>query len=244
MIIVENGFAFRYPSIPSRYRANCKGEWGYFVTGETGNMNCLEAEKAGLLRGNYVEMAVTWIDKRTLSFLPHYENEVFTEIWGFPVAGEIKNAFAEKCTELSTFLIHRRSQDKLKGIVENFSRQAFNSWVNEGMIGDPNEYATSKACEAYFNNIFCFSFEAVETQYGKSFYIQTTHRPPVGDFEIAALSVAKQTYQQQISGNQVCTDNRLVENEMKCLGATTSKVLPMGENTAVTVPVANSRKSK
>ena len=217
MIVVENGFAFLFPEIPKRLRANCKGEWGYFVDGETGDMNCMEAEKQGLLRGKFVEMALTWMGERTLTFLPHYENEQFTEIWGLPTAGEIKNVYPEKSTELITFLIHRRSQDKLKAILADFGRKTFKSWVADGMKGDPNQYAEEKASEIYFNNIFRFEFEFVQNKKGPSFFIRTTHRPAATDFEIAALKVASNIYQNQLSGGTVCTDNRILLNEQQCL---------------------------
>jgi len=115
--------------------------------------------------------------ERILTFEPHYQNELFTEIWGLPTAGEMKAAFPEQCTELVTFLIHRRSQDKLKAIITDFGRETFKDWVNEGMKGDANQYAREKASEIYFNNIFRFEFEFVENKKGPSFFIRTSHRP-------------------------------------------------------------------
>ena len=79
-------------------------------------------------------MAICAITSRILTF-PFYENEQFTEIWGFTVGGEMKSHFHEKCSELSAFLIHRQSQDKLKSLVETFSQQVFNSCAEEGMPG-------------------------------------------------------------------------------------------------------------
>lgn len=212
--IVIDGFAFRIPSIPSRYRANCSREYGMFVTGETKGMNCSKAEKAGLTRGNFVEMAVCSIDSKILTFEPHYFNEPFTEVWGIPVAGEMKTHFHEKCSELSTFLVHRQSQDKMKGLIETFSRQAFNSWVAEGMQGDANEYAIAKAADSYFSQIFRFEMTQAEGNYGTYFFISSSTRPPAGEFEIAALKAARQIYEADAG---YCIDSRLEENQAKCL---------------------------
>ncbi|MEG3981860.1 hypothetical protein [Microcoleus sp. D3_18a_C4] len=216
--IIVDGFAFRIPSIPSRYRANCSREWGCFVTGETKNMTCSKAEKAGLTRGSFVEMAVCAIDQKILTFEPNYINEPFTEVWGIPVAGEMKTAFHEKCSELSTFLIHRQSKDRMSGLIEQFSRQAFNSWVSEGMQGDANAYAIAKAADAYFSQIFRFEMTQTEGSYGPYFFISTSCRQPANEFETAALKAARQIYQADSEGTGYCTDRRLVENQAKCLG--------------------------
>lgn len=220
-IVIDN-FAFRIPNLPARYRANCSKDFGLFITGETKGMNCSKAEKAGLTRGSFVEMAVCAIANRTLTFKPHYENESFTEIWGIPVAGEMKTAFHENCSELSTFLIHRQSQDKMKGLIETFGRQAFNTWVTEGMPGDANEYAISKASEAYFTNIFRFEFIQSDGNYGPYFYISTSIRQPVSPFEDAALKAVKQIYEADRLGANHCVDYRLLENEQLCLAMSSS----------------------
>jgi hypothetical protein len=215
--IIIDGFAFRIPSIPSRYRANCSKDFGAFVTGETKGMNCSKAEKAGLTRGSFVEMAICAIGQKTLTFKPHYENESFTEIWGIPVAGEMKTHFHEKCSELSTFLIHRQSQDKLKGLVETFGREAFNNWVTEGMPINYAEYALTKASEAYFNNIFRFEMMQSEGNYGTYYSIVTTTRSIETTFEEAAIKVARQIFEDDQKGIGHCVDQRLVENQQLCL---------------------------
>jgi len=223
--IVIDGFAFRIPTIPSRYRANCSKEFGMFVTGETKGMNSSKAEKAGLTRGEFVEMAICAIAQKTLSFKPHYENEQFTEVWGIPVAGGMKTHFHEKCSELSTFLIHRQSQDKMKGLVETFGREAFNSWVEEGMEGDPNEYALRKASEAYFSNIFRFEMVQSEGNYGPYFYLAVTTRPIATPLEEAAVKAARMIYEDEKNGILHCADPRLIENEAMCLGSASSSHL-------------------
>lgn len=215
-IIVVDAFAFRIPTIPARFRGNCSREWGCFVTGETKKMTCSQAEKAGLTRGSFVEMALCWVDHKILSFEPNYVNEPFTEIWGIPVSGEMKTAFNEKCSELSTFLIHRQSKDRLGGLIEVFSREAFNEWVAAGMKGDAKEYAVTKAAEVYFNQIFRFEMTQVEGSYGPYFFIQTTYRKPNGEFELAALKAARQIYDCQVTGLGFCSDPRLEENHQQC----------------------------
>jgi hypothetical protein len=217
--IVTDGFAFRIPGMPSRYRANCSREWGCFVTGETKDLNVSQAEKAGLTRGSFVEMAIVAIQEKTLTFEPNYVNEDFTEIWGIPVSGEMKTAFHEKCSELSTFLIHRQSKDRMKGMIEIFSRNAFSSWVEEGMIGDATEYANKKGAEARFGNIFRFELIRRESGFGPYFYVKTSFRPPSGEFELAALKVARQIYEDCANGAGHCTDMNLVQNELKCLNS-------------------------
>jgi len=57
-VIKKNGFAFLIPLIPDRYRANCQKEWGNFVGGDTNKMNFSQAEKAGLTKGDFVELAL------------------------------------------------------------------------------------------------------------------------------------------------------------------------------------------
>ncbi len=85
------------------------------------------------------------LGRKILFFEPNYVNEPFCEIWGIPVAGEMKTAFHEKCSELSTFLIPRQSKDRMIRLIEVFSREAFNQWVADGMNGDAKKYAIAKA---------------------------------------------------------------------------------------------------
>jgi len=222
--IIIDGYAFRIPLVPSRYRANCSREFGVFVTGETKGLNSSKVEKAGLARGNFVEMAICAIGSKILTFQPHYENEQFTEIWGIPVAGEMKTYFHAKCSELSTFLIHRQSQDKLKSLIEGFSQQVFNSWVGEGMPGSYDEYAASMAAEHYFNNIFRFELTAAESKaWGPYHYVSISVRPPNGELDEAALKASRQIMEAQSQGIVYCVDPQLVENEQACLGSSSAE---------------------
>ena len=120
-IIQIDGYGFLIPSSPSRYRGNCSKEWGQFVGGNTNNMTCSEAEKAGLTKGKFVEMAVCHISTKILTFEPNYLNEEFLEIWGIPVGGEMKDQFHAKASELSTFLMHRQSKDKFQLLTINYN---------------------------------------------------------------------------------------------------------------------------
>jgi len=227
--LTDNNFAVRIPEAPSRYRANCGKDWGLFVTGDTKGMNTLKAEKAGLTKGNFVEMAICWMGQRTLTFEPHYFNEEFSEIWGIPVSGEMKSQFSANASELSTFLIHRQSKDKFSGLTENCKRDGFSAWVEAGMQGDIDNLTSEKIAEFYFNNIFRFEFVVANSStYGAYHYVGITTRPPESDLEKSALIIAKQLYQAQLDGFNYCTDPRLVENEQKCLSGSTSTA-PLSE---------------
>jgi len=240
-ILTVNGLAFRIPETPSRYRGNCHKDWGVFITGETKGMNILKATEAGLTKGNFVEMAICWVDQKILTFEPHFINEEFTEIWGIPVAGEMKTQFAEKASELSTFLLHRQSKDKMQGLIDIFSRNAFNDWVLGGMQGSAEEYAQKKASEYYFSNIFHFEMTPTESSnYGAYFYVKTTIRQPQSELDFAALECAKQIYQAQLEGNGYCTDPRLEENQIKCLESSTQ--IESEPKKVITLPANNKQK--
>jgi hypothetical protein len=214
-IIVKDNLVVRIPEKPSRYRANCHKDWGSFITGETNGMNILKATEAGLVKGSFVEMALVYIDHKILTFEPHYINENFTEIWGIPVAGEMKTQFADKASELSTFLLHRQSQDKLANIIEDFSRNAFNEWVSDGMKGEASEYALNKMNEYYFGNIFRFEMTPKEGKHGTYHFVAISSREPANELEKDALLVAKEIYE---THPEYCVDQRLVENQEQSLG--------------------------
>ena len=226
-IIQINGFAFRVPEIPSRYRANCSKDWGCFVHGDTKGLNSAKAEKAGLTKGDFVEMAVCDVHSRVLTFEPHYLNEQFVEIWGIPTAGEMKSQFPEKASELCTFLLHRRSKDNLGRLLEVFSKDAFMDWVQSGMKGDPNEITSQKIQQAQFEHIFRFKFTSAESSYGPYFYIDINEKQPETDLEKAALETSK-----QLSGTAFCTDPMLIENDKQCRSRleAAKNALPEGEN--------------
>ncbi|MEG5043580.1 hypothetical protein [Microcoleus sp. B4-C1] len=231
--IIVDGHAFRIPGVPSRYRANCSRDFGVFVTGDTKGLNILEVQEKKLSRGKFVEMAVCAIGSKTLTFEPNYVNEEFTEIWGFPVSGGMKDYFHANCSELSTFLIHRQSRDKLKTLVESFSQQAFNAWVAEGMPGNYEEYARSKAADALFTNIFRFELTKQESrEYGAYYSVSVSVRPPNGALDEAALKAARQVHDAEVQGTILCEDIRLVENEQICVAsmpAAQSPALPEAE---------------
>lgn len=233
-IIQTDGFGFLIPPSPSRYRGNCSKEWGQFVGGNTNGMTCSEAEKAGLTKGKFVEMAVCSISTKILTFEPNYFNEEFLEIWGIPVGGEMKTQFNEMVSELSMFMIHRQSKDKFRALTEQFVRDALNSWAVDGMQADFNAYSLNKIRESYNKKIFRFEMTKSEGKFGNYFHIASSYREPSGDFELAALKAAK-----EIQEMDVCVDQRLIENQAKCLAS-------MAEMETNQVPVAalNSQGSK
>jgi hypothetical protein len=229
-VIVHGKFAVRIPELPSRYRCNCSKDYGCFVHGDTSKMSSRQAEKAGLTKGSFVEMALCWIDQKVLTFEPNYINEAFTEIWGIPVTGEIKSQFNENASELSTFLIHRQSKDKLMNLLDEFNRDTFNQWVSDGMNGDVNEYIANKISDYYFSHIFRFELTQAEGKHGIYFYVTTTIRKPNNDLENKALVIAKEIYEGQLNGLNYCTDFRLVDNQAKSLSSMEkSEVKPMIE---------------
>lgn len=225
MIIVEGNLAVRIPEIPSRYRANCSKDFGQFVCSNVGKLSCSKAEKAGLTRGSFVEMALCWVGNKVLTFEPHYSNEHFTEIWGIPVAGEMKTKFSDKASELSTFLIHRQSRDKFNALVGDFKRDAFNEWALTDMSLNADDFIESKISDYYFENIFRFEMIECKGEFGVYYYVQTTFRKPESDLEKAALKIAKQLYTGTVEGNGFCQDNRLEENNQKCLEASKQAAL-------------------
>jgi hypothetical protein len=213
-IIQIDGYGFLIPSSPSRYRGNCSKEWGQFVGGNTNNMTCSEAEKAGLTKGKFVEMAVCQISTKILTFEPNYVNEEFLEIWGIPVGGEMKDQFHAKASELSTFLMHRQSKDKFTTLTEQFVKNALNSWASEGMKDNFNKYSLEKIRESYNNLIFRFEMTKTEGKFGNYFHIASSYREPNGELELAALKASK-----DIQSMDVCNDQRLVENQAKCFAS-------------------------
>lgn len=216
-IIKQDQFAFLIPEQPSRYRANCSREWGMFVGGDTNGMTAMQAKEAGLTKGNFVEMALCWTQQRTLTFEPNYINEPFTEIWGIPTVGEMKDQFGENASELSTFLIHRQSKDRMGVILSNVGRMAFNEWAMNGMKGDPTEYAVTKVAELVSTNLIRFEMVQTEGKYGTYFYLQSSFKLAVTPFELAAVKTASEIFAGQQNGLNYCTDQRLVANEQQCL---------------------------
>lgn len=214
--IVYDGIAVRISEKKSRYRANCHRDWGRFVSGDTKGMNILEASNAKLVHGDVVELAMCSINKRVLTFLPHYTNEEFTEIWGIPVSGEIKNQFPAQASELMTFLIHRESQDKMQGIIDTFGRDAFSEWVEGGMQGDPKQFAVNKASEVFGSKIFTFRFVKRDGKNGPYHAVACTTRDASTDFEKAALDVARAIHAQ---AHIHCVDPQIVQNEIASLNS-------------------------
>ena len=217
-VLLHDGFAFRLPELPSRYRANCSREWGAFVHGDTSKLNFSQAEKAGLTMGPFVEMALCWINQRVLTFQPNYINEPFTEIWGLPTAGGMKTQFPDHCSELSTFLLHRQSKDRMGLLMEGFARQTFIQWVTDGMNGSAQEFALAKMKDFYLGHIFRFEMVLTEGDYGPYFFVQSSCKTAETPLELAALKAARDLYDQQMQGLNCCLDPRLVDNEAQCLG--------------------------
>ena len=106
------------------------------------------------------------------------------------------------------------------------------------MQGDHNEYARSKASEAYFSNIFRFQLTLTEGKHGPFHYVATTLRPPSSALDEAALKVVRQIHEMKQSGIDYCSDPRLVENQQMCLGGATVPVADLA------VPVTETKQLK
>ncbi|MCT7977681.1 hypothetical protein [Laspinema olomoucense] len=213
-VIKVDNFAFRIPEVPLRYRGNCHKEWGVFLcsNSQLKGMSHLEAKESGLTRGKVIELALCHVTDKILTFEPHYTSEEFKEIWGFPVKGEVKAELVENCSQLITFLLHRQSKDKIARIFEEFSQQAFNSWVSSGMEKPIEEYATEEIKRLFFGKIFIFEMVQAVGDWGPYFYIETTYREPENDFEKAALKAASEIYDAQCQGMGFCSDPILEAN--------------------------------
>ncbi|HEY9705890.1 MAG TPA: hypothetical protein V6C58_25870, partial [Allocoleopsis sp.] len=206
----------------TRIKSHLGSSWGKFISGDCNpnKIDPLKANELGLLFGDYIEMAVCWIGNKVLTFEPNYIQEPFTEIWGFPVSGKFKDRFAKNASQLTTFLLHRQSRDNMMKTIEEFSKDAFNSWTEEGMPGDAEEYTQNKLAEYYFSKIFRFEIKETSSKvHGKYFYVETTSRNPESELDKAALKVAQQIYGLQVSNqnsnNAPCRDKLIEENHHK-----------------------------
>jgi len=114
----------------------------------------------------------------------------------------------------------------MKGLVECFGREAFNSWVAEGMQGDHSEYALRKASDAYFADIFRFEMMQSEGNYGPYYYLAITTRPITTPFEEAAVKAARMIFEDDHKEGLVhCVDPRLIKNQLMCVGSASSSTL-------------------
>ena len=220
MLVVEQNkkkFAFRIPSKAIRYRANCSGSFGMFVFGELGKMQAIQAKEAGLTYGNYVELAIASLANKVLTFEPHYVNESFLEVWGFPVSGEIHTRNCkENSSELITFLLHRQSMDKISNILAEIEREADNAWIDAGMPENMDEFLTAKKTELLTSSIFRFEFTPEEGKYGIYHWVKVTRKPAESDLSKAALQCSSQILALKQSDTSICTDPRIEENHAQC----------------------------
>jgi len=218
LIIEQNKkkFAFRIPSKPIRYRANCHSSYGQFVQGDLSKVkNLIEADKAGFLYGDTVDFVVVSLSNKILSFEPHYQQENFLEVWGFPVDGLMhERNCQENSSELCTFLLHRRSMDKIGDIVADIEREADNDWIKAGMPENMEEFIQTKKTELLVESIFQFQFVLEKGKAGDYFWLNTTRKPAESDLAKAALSCSKRIYELN-AAQEVCVDPRIEENQQQ-----------------------------
>lgn len=215
ILVVEQNkskFAFRIPSKAIRYRANCK--WGQFVKGDPGSLQLLEAKEQGFTYGNFVEMSIASLSNKVLTFEPHYPQEPFLEIWGFPIDGEMHSkSCKENSSELVTFLLHRQSMDKIEDVLADIERDADNAWIDAGMPDNMEEFINQKKIELLASSIFRFEFVCEEGKYGPYYWVKCDRKEAESDLAKAALQCSKQLFELKQSGEQqVCSDPRIEEN--------------------------------
>lgn len=218
LIIEDNSkkFAFRIPTKPVRYRANCRRDFGQFIKGNIKGLNSTKAEKAGFTYGNSVEIAIASISSKVLTFEPHYIQEPFTEIWGFPVSGEMHSRNCKpNSSELITFLIHRRSMDKMGDILADIERDADNAWIDAGMPENIEEFIANKKIELLVNSIFQFEFIPESSKHGDYHWVKCTRTEAKSDLAKAALKCSQQIFELKQTDNSICYDPRLEENHQQ-----------------------------
>jgi hypothetical protein len=208
VIKVEN-FAVMIPDIPTRYRANCHKEWGVFVNGKTKGMTFSKAEKSGYTFGSEVEMSVCAIKEHTLTFPPHFIDEKFTEIWGIPVSGTMKERYPDNASELVSFMVHRQSRDKFKLALSQLKQKAFIDWVSSGSQGDHEVFIHEQMKKLLSSSIFKFSFEMTTGEFGDYHYVKTELREPKAT-ELLAVEASSQINQ---LADILCVDHPMIENQ-------------------------------
>lgn len=213
MEIIQTGKSnILIPGIPARYRANCHGEWGSFVKGDTKKLNFTKAKEQGFIFGNFVELVICKLGHKILTFEPHYINEEFLEIWGVPVAGAIKEQYPGNSSEVMTFLVHRQSKDDFLAIVEGIAREGFLEWMNGDKKESPKEYAKLKVSEILSQNVFRFEMrqEYSDRNSVNYFSVQCTSRPVKSEFEKDVVAARKQI-------EPYCVDPQIEANHQNCL---------------------------
>ncbi|MGL5032625.1 MAG: hypothetical protein ACRC6M_02355, partial [Microcystaceae cyanobacterium] len=58
------------------------------------------------------------------------------------------------------------------------------------------------------------------------FFVQVTRKEATTPLELAALKAANEINQRQLDGEGICTDLRLLDNEIQCTTVTASEVQP------------------
>lgn len=223
----ESKFAFRIPSKAIRYRANCHGSFGMFVSGDLGKMQAIDAKEAGLTYGKYAELAIASLSNKILTFEPHYINQQFLEVWGFPVSGEMHSRHCKQnSSELVTFLLHRQSMDKFSSILAEIEREADNAWIDAGMPKNMNEFLAAKKTELLTSSIFRFEFTPEEGKYGIYHWVKVTRKPAESDLSKAALQCSSQILALKQSDASICTDPRIEENHAHTLALSGSSNQP------------------
>jgi len=241
----DNTYLFLIPSLPDKFRFNCHRDWGQIITGDTKSLNIMQANEMGLLRGTSLEMALCWTNPdRCLTMGTFYQDEPFTELWGFPVSGALSDEFSKNSSGLKNTLIHRQSKDTFAKLVQDLTKNLFNSWIEEGMPGEFGEYEQVNMANVLGQFIFKFEFVRASGANGDYFWIKSSYRKPENDFEEAALEAAQVVYGNVVAGSNWCYDPMLDKMDNKAnsilAGLEAQAGLPAGSGTnAAALPASN-----
>lgn len=201
---------FLIPSLPDKFRFNCHRDWGQIITGDTKGLNIMQANEMGMLRGTSLEIALCWTNPdRCLTMGTFYEDEPFTELWGFPVSGALRDEFPKNSSGLKHTLIHRQSKDRFAELVKDLTKNLFNSWIEEGMPGEFGEYEQTNMANILGQYIFKFEFQRASGANGDYFWIKSSYRKPENEFEEAALEAAQIVFANVSAGSNWCFDPML-----------------------------------
>lgn len=197
-------FGFIIPMRAQRYRANCAGSVGEFMTPD------------GKKFGRYLELALVSHSFKMLTFEPYYRFEMFVEIWGLPVAGDIHSEnYSQNCSELITFLLHRRSLESFLNIAAEVYRRATRRWVESGMPEPMETSVNLFAKEISNSSIFVFEMQETEGRNGRYFWVRSSLKHADTPLAVAALQAASAMAELNTK-EPFCFDPVLETNAERC----------------------------
>lgn len=193
---------------PFNPRFNLSKEFGQLVSGDVGNLSPLEADKAGMLYGNFLELAICYFDCRVMTFQPHYENEPFLTIYGFPVGGDYHiKELTPKSSHLISFALRTRSTDIFLRQIIKIEQDLVNSYALEidNFSQEINDYVTENLAKEFTNNIFTLQTVRTSGKNGDYYYLNSKLHKPESNLQKAALKMASEINQiNHQSSGKIC----------------------------------------